>query len=386
MAETKTLRFLRFSLGVRFEHWFLVFSFTLLALTGLIQKYAGASISQSLITFMGGIEMVRILHRIGATMLMLEVVYHLGVAGYRLFVKRVKLSMLLSTLDIRAAFQALKYNLGFKNPPPKHDRYSFEEKIEYWAVVWGMVIMGVTGFMLWNPISTTRLLPGQYIPAAKSAHSNEALLAVLAIIIWHFYNVLVRHFNKSMFFGYLSREEMQEFHPLELTEIESGIPRRTGTQNEVKKRRKLFLSAYTLVSAVLLVGIYQFITFEQTALATIPTNQQVPVYAPLTPTPYPTPLPTIAAVTNTWESWDTGISDIFELLCGSCHSDKRQKGGLNLGNYDALLAGGDSGPAITPGDAAHSLLVKIQEEGGHPGQFTEEELAFLRAWIDAGAP
>ena len=61
--------------------------------------------------------------------------------------------------------------------------------------------MGLTGFMMWNPISTLRFVPGEAVPAAKAAHGGEAVLAVLAIIIWHFYHVHLKHFNKSMFTG-----------------------------------------------------------------------------------------------------------------------------------------------------------------------------------------
>ena len=63
-------------------------------------------------------------------------------------------------------------------------RFTFDEKFEYWAFVWGTLVMGLTGFMLWNPIVTAKILPGVAIPAALAAHSGEALLAVLAIAIW----------------------------------------------------------------------------------------------------------------------------------------------------------------------------------------------------------
>ncbi|MCS7039976.1 MAG: hypothetical protein NZP34_10260, partial [Caldilineales bacterium] len=75
--------------------------------------------------------------------------------------------------------------------------------MEYWAVIWGTAVMIITGFMLWNPITTTKFLPGSWIPAAKAAHGGEALLAFLAIIVWHVYNVHIKTFNRSMFTGKL---------------------------------------------------------------------------------------------------------------------------------------------------------------------------------------
>ena len=89
-------------------------------------------------------------------------------------------------------------------------------------MVWGTFIMIITGFMMWNPIATTNYLPGQFIPAAKVAHGGEAVLAALAIILWHFYHVHLRHFNKSMFIGKMTRHEMEEEHPAELALIEAG--------------------------------------------------------------------------------------------------------------------------------------------------------------------
>ena len=97
-------------------------------------------------------------------------------------------------------------------------RFTFEEKVEYWSLLWGTVIMVATGFALWNPIATARFLPGQWIPAALAAHGGEALLAVLAIVVWHGYGVHLRHFNRSMFTGSLSEAEMRQEHPLELEE------------------------------------------------------------------------------------------------------------------------------------------------------------------------
>ena len=99
------------------------------------------------------------------------------------------------------ALQWFRYNLGMAEKPPKMPRYNFMEKAEYWAMAWGLVLMGLTGLMLWNPIATTNILPGTFIPAAKAAHGAEAVLAVLAIILWHFYHVHIKHWNWAMIKG-----------------------------------------------------------------------------------------------------------------------------------------------------------------------------------------
>ena len=191
----------RFPILYRLEHWIFAISFITLGITGLIQKFFRSPISVAIIEALGGIQTVRIIHRVAATTMMVIVVWHIGVVFYRLYVERYRLSMMPTMDDARNGLGWFLYNLGARKKKPQEGRYTYGEKLEYWAVVWGTVIMVITGFMMWNPIATTRFLDGQWIPAAKVAHGGEAVLAVLAIIIWHLYNVLVKTFNKSIFTG-----------------------------------------------------------------------------------------------------------------------------------------------------------------------------------------
>lgn len=117
----------------------------------------------------------------------------------------------------------VRFNLGKLKNHPLLPVYSFEDKAEYWAMVWGTLIMGLTGFIMWNPINTARLIPGDWIPAAKAAHGGEAILAVLAILVWHVYNVHLKTFNQAVFTGNLDRQQMEEEHGKELAEIEGGV-------------------------------------------------------------------------------------------------------------------------------------------------------------------
>jgi len=198
MSE-KRFKYLRFTIPERTEHWLFVITFATLAMTGLVQRFASLEIAQGIVMLLGGIETVRVIHRVAATMMMFETIYHIGIVGYKVYVRRSPMNMLPGLNDIRVAWKALLHNLGFVKEKVQQGRYTFEEKAEYWAVVWGTVVMAITGFAMWNPIATTRYLPGQLIPAAKAAHSAEAVLAVLAIIVWHFYHVHLRRFNTSMF-------------------------------------------------------------------------------------------------------------------------------------------------------------------------------------------
>jgi cytochrome b subunit of formate dehydrogenase len=261
--------FPRFSVTQRLEHWVAVISFTVLAVTGLPQKFVGAPWAESMIAVLGGIETVRLIHRYAAIILLLETIYHGGAITYKVLVQRVGMSMMLGWKDMTDLFAVMAYNLGLRKEHPKLPRYNFEEKMEYWAFVWGTVVMAMTGFMLWNPIATAKLLPGSFIPAAKAAHGGEALLAVLAIIVWHFYGVHLRKLNKSMFTGSLTRAEMLHDHALELEAIENGTARPAEPAAAIARRAKRFIPAAAVISAALLFATYLFVTFEETAIPTV---------------------------------------------------------------------------------------------------------------------
>jgi formate dehydrogenase gamma subunit len=262
----------RFSLSDRFQHAIMAVSFVVLAVTGLPQKfiYWNSHYLDDAIDLMGGIETTRIIHRVAATVLMLVTIYHLLAVAHKMLVRRRSLTMLPRYQDLVDALLAVRYNLGLAADRPRTDRYSWEEKLEYWSLVWGTVVMIVTGFMLWNPVATARFLPGEFIPAAQVVHGGEALLAVLAVIVWHFYSVHLRHLNPSMLTGQMSEQEMEDEHPLELERIQSGAAHPPSDPATIARRQRVFLPIAALVAVALLAGVYWFVTFEQTAIATLP--------------------------------------------------------------------------------------------------------------------
>lgn len=269
---------IRFSVARRIEHWVLFLSFTTLAITGLIQKYNDNSVSLWLLGAMGGVEAVRIIHRIAAVVMLVQTLYHILDLAYKIFVLRTDLSMLPGIKDAKDGIQAIAYNLGFTKKRPRMGRYTFDEKMEYWAMIWGTLVMAITGFMLWNPILTASKLPGVIIPAAKAAHGAEAVLAVLAILVWHLYHVHLKHFNKSIFHGKLTREEMEEDHPLELEQIETTEPK-VIPPAILKKRQQIFFPIAAVVAVASLAGMVYFVTYEETALETIPPREEeIPIY------------------------------------------------------------------------------------------------------------
>ena len=381
----------RFDAAQRIEHLVLILSFTTLAITGLVQKYPFNPVSLWVVSTLGGIEFTRIIHRIAAVVFVLQSVYHLVVAGYKLYVQRKQATMLPGLKDATDGIQHFLFNLGIRKERPKMGRYNFAEKVEYWAMLWGLVLMALTGFMLWNPIATSNILPGQFIPAAKVAHGAEAVLAVLAIILWHFYNVHIKMFNKSMFTGQLTRHEMEEEHALELEQIEAGALPAAPPEAVVKKRRMIFLPISAILTVAFVIFLYWFLTFEQTAITTIqPVSGAASegAFSPRTPTPLPIreATPTRAAIVPKEVSgpltWNTGIGELVGLRCGACHG---AMGGLAVGTYADVLNGGNTGPAVIAGDADNSPLVSFVSGGSHPGRFEDAELELIITWINEGA-
>ena len=269
-AIDKPVLYERFPLWRRIEHIIMVLSFSTLGLTGLPQKFPDSGLGIAFVQGLGGIENLRTIHHIAAIVMMFGTAYHLLYMGYSVLVLRDRMSMLPSLQDVKDGLQALLYNVGFAKEYPKMGRYTFEEKMEYWAFVWGAAVMGATGFMMWNPITATNYLPGEFVPAAKAAHGGEAVLAVLAIIIWHMYGVHIRRFNKAMFTGMQTEEEMLHEHPLELEEIKSGRMHRRPDPKTLRKRQLIYFPIAAILAIAMLGGIYGFINTEETALKTIP--------------------------------------------------------------------------------------------------------------------
>ncbi|MBE3119006.1 MAG: hypothetical protein IMZ50_09660 [Candidatus Atribacteria bacterium] len=396
MSEKKTVKkqtrstkqpmrlYVRFHWTQRVEHILLLTSFSLLGITGLPQKFATSAWAQAMVQFFGGIETTRLIHHICAIVLMFLAIYHILDIGYKIFVRRTRLSMLPGITDVKDALQTFVYNLGFTKKRPQMGRYTFEEKAEYWALIWGTVIMGITGFMMWNPITTARFLPGEIIPASKAAHGGEALLAVMAIVVWHMYGVHLKRFNKAMFTGKQTEGEMLHEHPLELADIKAGLAERPVDPKTLRRRLMIFYPVAGVLAIAMLFGVYGFIGSEKTAITTVlPISNPVPIYVPQTPTPIPTTIAT--AVPPGMLTWDASIGAMFQTKCAMCHNASLPTNGLSFASYADALRGGNNGPVIVPSDATSSKLVVIQSAGGHPGQFSLEELTAVKNWIDAEA-
>lgn len=216
--------FTRFVLSQRLEHVLLVISFGMLCLTGLAQTLAGIGFGRAILRFLGGIDTAQTLHHVFAAMLAFEFFYHVGVIVYELvFVQPRRMSMWPRKHDLAEAVGTVAYLVGRRTERPPADRYDFRQKIEYWALMWGLLVMGATGIILLFPVAVTRFLPGIFVPAARVAHTYEAILAFAAIVTWHFYNAHLASgvfpLDTSIINGEILAERMAEEHPLEYERV-----------------------------------------------------------------------------------------------------------------------------------------------------------------------
>ena len=224
--HTSRRLYLRMSLNERLQHGSLVISFALLVITGFALRYPDAwwvawvrNISPLMFEIRG------IVHRSAAVVMVLVSLYHL----YYIFAvprgKQLIRDLLPVWQDARDAFGIMRYNLGLSPEKPLLGRFSYIEKAEYWALIWGTIVMSITGVILWFDNTFLNLLTKLWWDVARTVHYYEAWLATLAIVVWHFYFVIFNPdsypINLAFWKGTMTEEEMAEEHPLELKEIQA---------------------------------------------------------------------------------------------------------------------------------------------------------------------
>ena len=232
MSDTKTNPpefFKRFTLFRQVEHHLNAIVFSLLVLTGLAQRFHEASWAQGSVRLMGGIDNVHVYHRIAGIVFVVIFTVHL-VGGIMAVLSGKRLTMFIVGNDFRDAIQNMNYFMGRVDKPARCDRFEYKQKFEYWGVIMGSLVMGITGLLLLFPtwlFSTFPFIPGQALAAAKAAHSNEALMAFLVIVTWHIYDAVlspeVFPLDTTIFTGKISRARMMHEHPLEYERI-TGLP------------------------------------------------------------------------------------------------------------------------------------------------------------------
>jgi len=193
----------RFQPFQRNLHLMVIFSFFGLALTGMMLKFSYAKWAQALSRLFGGFEAAGWIHRLCAVITFAYFALHLwdlvrckrrSGMSWREFITGAD-SMVLNRNDWKELVDSLKWFFG-QGPRPRYGRWTYWEKFDYFAVFWGVAVIGSTGLLLWFPAFFTRFMPGWMINVATTIHSDEALLAVGFIFTIHFFNT---HFRPEKF-------------------------------------------------------------------------------------------------------------------------------------------------------------------------------------------
>ena len=206
----------RLDLSQIVQHMLLTVSFIGLVVTGFALRFPDAWWVKVLYAI-GMNEPVRaFLHRFFAVVLILTSLIHLY---YILFTKRGKTeirAMLPTFQDALDVIANLKYYTGLSREKPKFGRYDYTQKAEYWALIWGTVVMALTGFVLWFPETAVKIFPSWIVTASQTVHYYEAWLATLAIIVWHFFFVIFYPseypMNWTWITGKMSKKSVEEHH------------------------------------------------------------------------------------------------------------------------------------------------------------------------------
>jgi cytochrome b subunit of formate dehydrogenase len=207
----------RFDRSWVIQHLLIFLSFTVLVITGFALKYTTGQ-SASLLAKIGFTEAVRgVAHRLAAVVLMTTGVYHIF---YLLFSRSAKgelKSLLPNINDVRLFIVHMKHHLGLTSERAEFERYGYIEKAEYWALVWGTAVMAGTGFVLWFPALATMIFPVWIIKVSETIHYYEAILATLAILLYHMFFAIFHPsdypINLTSFTGKITKEEAEERFP-----------------------------------------------------------------------------------------------------------------------------------------------------------------------------
>ncbi len=230
--------YLRMSVQERIQHASLMISFIVLVITGFMLKFPNAWwVVPFRNTIPEFVEVRGILHRIAAVVMVAASFYHIYYIFFTQRGKELLRDLLPKVKDISDAVGVVKYNFGFAKTKPKLDRFSYIEKAEYWALVWGTIVMTLTGIILWFNSYFLGITSKLFTDIALYIHYYEAWLAALSILIWHIYFVIfnpdVYPMNLSWIRGTLTEEEMADEHPLELERIKQRAQELENLQNDI---------------------------------------------------------------------------------------------------------------------------------------------------------
>jgi len=238
----------RFTKSQRITHIFVILSFLMLALTGMMLKFAGMEWASRLANLLGGVTVAGNIHRFAAlitfgyftfhvlSLIRMKIKQHVSLKSF-IFGKN---SLMFTKQDMIDFKDTIKWFLG-RGPRPQYGRWTYWEKFDYMAVFWGVAVIGFSGLILWFPEFFTKLFPGWLINVAMIIHSDEALLAVGFIFTIHFFNTHLRPeafpMDTVIFTGTVPYDEYKQDRPREFEELKkSGKLKKVVVKLEGKHR------------------------------------------------------------------------------------------------------------------------------------------------------
>jgi cytochrome b subunit of formate dehydrogenase len=239
-SKARTLRAMqnpkmtRMSVNQRWQHLILLSSFIILVITGFALKFPNSWLADVLAMS----EKLRsITHRVAGVVLIAAGLYHIFYLAMTREGRRLICDFAPRPKDVFDAWATMRYYMGLGGEKPKFARFNYAEKAEYWALVWGTALMAITGVMMWANVSTGNLLARWWVDVATAIHFYEAILATLAIIVWHFYQVFldpdVYPMNWAWWDGKMPVEHYRHEHELD-TEAIAKADAEGATASETK--------------------------------------------------------------------------------------------------------------------------------------------------------
>jgi formate dehydrogenase gamma subunit len=205
----------RMTRNQRIQHFMLLISFFTLVVTGFALKYPDAALRFIFVNEIGR----SYVHRAAGALMILVSLYHVIYLACYAEGRRMFMDMLPELKDATDIVDVFAYYLGFSSKKPQFKRFNYAEKMEYWALVWGTFVMALTGLVIWFKVISTSAVPRWWVDVATTIHFYEAILATLAIIVWHLYQVIADPdtypLNFAFLDGKMSVEHYQDEHGLD---------------------------------------------------------------------------------------------------------------------------------------------------------------------------
>ena len=230
----------RMSTNQRWQHLILLTSFIVLVITGFALKFPNSWLADVLAM---GEKLRSITHRVAGVVLIAAGIYHIFYLAITKEGRRLLCDVVPRPRDAFDAWATMRYYLGLGGEKPRLGRFNYAEKAEYWALVWGTALMAVTGVMIWAKVWVGDLLARWWVDVATAIHFYEAILATLAIIVWHFYQVIfdpgVYPMNWAWWDGKMPVEHYRHEHELDAEALaEVGVDKEARAKSETKQPKK----------------------------------------------------------------------------------------------------------------------------------------------------